>query len=93
MALRNNLPPQLTSFVGREPQIAEINRLLGTCRLLTLTGAGGSGKTRLALKLVERLIDECEHGVYFVNLAPIIEPALVTSAIAQALGAQEHSLV
>ena len=85
----NNLPLQLTSFIGREREIGEVKRLLSTSRLLTLTGAGGSGKTRLALQTAYQLLDEYQGGVYFVNLAPITDHNLVVSAIAQTLNVKE----
>src|SRR5687768_15229172 len=78
------LPPQLTSFIGREDEIAVARDLLQTTRLLTLTGAGGSGKTRLAIAIAERVQDVFTDGVVFVSLAPITEPARVSSAIAEA---------
>src|SRR5439155_8043941 len=85
----NNLPVQLTSFVGREDEIAEIRRLLGRTRLLTLTGPGGTGKTRLALQVAEEVLTEYGDGVFFVDLSAVSDPALVPSAIAKALGIPE----
>ena len=85
----NNLPAQLTSFVGREEQIAEIKRLLGRARLLTLTGPGGTGKTRLALQIAAETMADYRDGCFFVDLAPITDPALVPTVIAQALGVPE----
>jgi predicted ATPase/DNA-binding CsgD family transcriptional regulator/Tfp pilus assembly protein PilF len=87
----NNLPLQLTSFIGREREIAEVKRLLSTSRLLTLTGPGGSGKTRLALQAASQVVGEYPNGVYFVNLAPITNPRLVVFAIAQTLDVKEAS--
>ncbi len=89
MPSSNNLPLQLTSFIGREREIAEVSRLLSTFRLLTLTGAGGSGKTRLALQTVSQLLGEYPDGVLFVNLAPITDHNLVVTKIAQTLGVKE----
>jgi predicted ATPase/class 3 adenylate cyclase/Tfp pilus assembly protein PilF len=86
----NNLPQQVTSFVGREREMAEVKRLLESTRLLTLTGPGGTGKTRLALQVGADLIDPFEHGVFFVDLAAITNPALVLSTIAQILGVRER---
>jgi predicted ATPase len=77
-----NLPLQLTSFIGREREIAEIKRLLSTTRLLTLTGSGGAGKTRLALQVAEGLVDRYTNGAWFVDLAPLSDPALIPQAIA-----------
>jgi predicted ATPase/class 3 adenylate cyclase len=85
----NNLPPQLTSFVGREDEIAEARRLLGRTRLLTLTGAGGTGKSRLALQVAAEALTEYKDGSFFVDLSAVTDPTLVSSAIAQALGVQE----
>jgi len=91
-SIPNNLPLQLTSFVGRERQIAEVKRLLRVSRLLTLTGAGGSGKTRLALQIAAAMLDErgeYKHGVHFVSLASIRDPGLLISVIAQTLDVRE----
>ena len=88
-ALPNNLPVQLTSFVGREAEIAEVRELLGRSRLLTLTGAGGSGKTRLALQAAAEALDDHPDGVWWVDLAPIGDSALVASEVASALSIRE----
>ena len=88
---RTNLPQVLTSFVGREREIAEIKRLLPTTRLLTLTGTGGIGKTRLALQAAAEVLDAYRDGVWFVDLAPLTDPALVPSALAQVLGVKESA--
>ena len=82
----NNLPAQLTSFIGREEEMREARELLSRLRLLTLTGAGGTGKTRLALHLAAEMLAELHDGAFFVDLSPLTDPALVPSAIAQALG-------
>ncbi len=76
-----NLPLQLTSFIGREREIADVKRLLGTTRLLMLTGSGGCGKTRLAIKVAADLRDEFPDGVWLVNLAPLSDPSLVAQTI------------
>jgi predicted ATPase/DNA-binding CsgD family transcriptional regulator len=81
-----NLPVQLTSFVGREWELAEVRRLVSTSRLATLTGAGGCGKTRLALQGAGALSDTFADGVWLVNLVPLREPVLVAQIVAQALG-------
>ena len=86
---RSNLPQVLTSFVGRELEIAEIKRLLPTTRSLTLTGTGGIGKTRLALQAAAEVLDAYRDGIWFVDLAPLTDPALVPSALAQVLGVKE----
>ena len=88
-ATPNNLPTQLTSFIGREREVAAARQLLGTTRLLTLTGPGGMGKTRLALQLAAEVVDQFPNGVYFVPLAAINDPDLVASTIAKTLGVQE----
>jgi predicted ATPase/class 3 adenylate cyclase len=85
----NNLPAQLTSFVGREKETAEVGRLLAGARLLTLTGAGGSGKTRLALQAASGCLTRYRDGVFFVDLSSVQDPALVPSTAAQALGVDE----
>jgi predicted ATPase/DNA-binding SARP family transcriptional activator len=82
----NNLPRQLTSFIGRERELAEAAVLLRNSRLLTLTGAGGCGKTRLALELAGQLLSDFADGVWPVELAALGEPELIGPAIAQALG-------
>ena len=84
-ATPNNLPTQLTSFIGRDDQVREATQLLGRSRLLTLTGPGGTGKTRLSLEIAASLLDQFPDGVYFVPLSAIHDPELVPSAIAQAL--------
>ncbi len=86
----NNLPLQVTSLIGREGDLAEIKRLLQTARLVTLTGVGGSGKTRLALEVAAESLDQFPDGVFLVALAPIKEASLVLSTIAQVLGVNER---
>jgi predicted ATPase/class 3 adenylate cyclase len=81
----NNLPNQLTSFIGRTMEIAEGRRLLDKSRLLTLTGPGGTGKTRLSLQIAADALDRFPDGVFFVPLAAVRDPELVPSAITQAL--------
>ena len=86
----NNLPRQLTTFVGREREMAEVRRLLGTARLLTLTGAGGCGKTRLALESARTLLSEFAGGAWLVEIAALRDPALVPQAVASALAVPEE---
>jgi len=86
--LSNNLPAQLTSFVGREEDLGEIAALLHEHRLVTLTGAGGVGKTRCAVQIGAELLDGSGDGVWLAELAPISDPALVATVIAQALSVQ-----
>ena len=86
----NNLPSALSSFVGREKELAEVRRLLEDTRLLTLTGAGGCGKTRLALAAAEEQVEAFEDGVWLVHLAPLSDPSLVPQAVASAVGVREQ---
>src|SRR5262249_52979997 len=90
-ARKHNLPFPITSFVGREREMQEVKRLLGTARLLTLTGSGGCGKTRMALHLAEQLAAGFEDGVWLVELAALGDPALVANTIADALQLKEQS--
>jgi non-specific serine/threonine protein kinase len=81
----SNLPAQLTSFVGRMREIADVRRVQAGTRLLTLTGTGGVGKTRLALALADELLWAYPHGVWSVDLAPLADSALLPQAVASAL--------
>src|SRR5882757_5396009 len=87
---RHNLPYQLTSFVGREQEIAQLEALVPAHRLVTLTGAGGAGKTRLAIEVASRLIDAFPDGVWLAELAALSAPRLVQQAVAQALALKEQ---
>jgi len=87
---QHNLPVSLTSFVGREREFAEITRLLESARLLTLTGAPGVGKTRLALEVADALGDAFPDGVWLVELAPLADPDRVPQAVATVLGVREQ---
>ena len=89
-AHRHNLPIQLTSFIGRTREIAEVKRLLCTTRLVTLTGAGGAGKTRLALQAVADVVESYPDGVWLAEFAPIADPALVSKTVASALNVPEQ---
>ena len=88
----HNLPAQLTSFVGREHELAEVKQLLSNTRLLTLTGPGGTGKTRLSLQLAAEVLDtkQFPDGVWLVELAPLADPTLVTQTVASTLGVREQ---
>lgn len=85
----NNLPTQLTSFVGREEELARVGALLATNRLVTLTGPGGTGKTRLSLQVAAAAAENHANGVFFVTLEVVRDPALVASRIASEIGLAE----
>jgi predicted ATPase/Flp pilus assembly protein TadD len=85
----NNLPQQITSFVGRENELLEIEALLEQHRLVTLVGMGGSGKTRCAIQTGAELLDRFIDGVWLIDLAPLSDPSLVVAEIAQRLGVRE----
>jgi predicted ATPase/class 3 adenylate cyclase len=87
----NNLPTQLTTFIGRDAELEEAAGLLATTRLLTLSGPGGTGKTRLSLQLAARAAEDFPDGVFFVALEPVREPMLVAPRIAAAVGVAEGS--
>jgi non-specific serine/threonine protein kinase len=86
---RYNLPAELSSFIGRQEQIEQVENQVGTQRLVTLVGPGGVGKTRLALQAARALLPDFANGVWLVQLAPVADPAGVPGAIATALGLQE----
>ena len=88
----HNLPVQVSSFVGRDGMIAQIRPLLDTHSLLTLTGPGGIGKTRLALRIARHVLNDYADGVYFVTLGALTEPDQVVPAIARALGVRDHGV-
>jgi predicted ATPase/DNA-binding CsgD family transcriptional regulator len=85
-ALPNNLPEQLTSFVGREQELSDISKALSATRLLTLTGAGGCGKTRLAAQTAAAVLDRFPDGAWWVELAPLADPDAVGPALGEAIG-------
>jgi predicted ATPase/class 3 adenylate cyclase len=87
---RTNLPIQPTPLIGRTRELEQAGELLRSHRLVTLTGPGGRGKTRLALQLAADLVEEFPDGAFFVDLAPLSDPELLLSTIAQALDLQEH---
>ena len=86
----HNLPSELSSFVGRKKELPEVRRLLEGNRLLTLTGSGGCGKSRLALAAASGLVERFEDGVWMVELASLAEPSLVPQAVAFTLGVRER---
>ncbi len=86
----NNLPVMPTSFVGRDQELVEIGKLIRGARLVTLTGVGGAGKTRLALQVAAGFVDEFVDGVWFVGLDTVTNPDLVATEVADALGIQEQ---
>ncbi|MFN8547074.1 MAG: protein kinase [Candidatus Eisenbacteria bacterium] len=88
-ATPHNLPASPTSFVGREATLAEVGRLLDETRLLTLAGLGGSGKTRLALRLAETNLERFPDGVWFVDVAPLLEPERLIESLAGVLGLRD----
>ena len=85
----DNLPRPLTRFVGRESQVADLFQLIRDVRILTLTGAGGSGKTRLAIEVASRAATDFEDGACWVDIAPLEDPALVAATLARALSVPE----
>ena len=85
-AAPNNLPHALTSFVGREREVADVREALAGTRLLTLTGAGGCGKTRLALRVAGDVLERFPGGAWWVELAALSDPELVGPALANAIG-------
>ncbi len=90
-AIPNNLPLLVTSFVGRERELLDIQHQLRTARLLTLLGAGGLGKTRLSVQVAGEVIDDYPDGAWFVDLAPITDERLVAQAVASVLGVKEET--
>jgi predicted ATPase/class 3 adenylate cyclase len=87
----NNLPVQLTSFIGRENEITELKQELNDHHLVTLTGSGGTGKTRLSLQVAAEVLDSFPDGVWFLELAPVTDPALVPNTLANLLGLRESA--
>jgi predicted ATPase/class 3 adenylate cyclase/DNA-binding CsgD family transcriptional regulator len=88
---RSNLPVQLTSFVGRTGELAEVRNFVETNRMVTLTGAGGCGKTRLAIEAIAPIEDSFADGVFFCDLAPLNDPAMVPQAVRVAAGLREEA--
>lgn len=90
-AFPNNLPVQLTTFIGREKEIAQVKQELLEHRLVTLTGAGGTGKTRLSLQVAAELLDHFPHGIWLVELAPLTDPELIPRTILSTIGVNEQA--
>jgi non-specific serine/threonine protein kinase len=88
--LRSNLPAQVSSFVGREVELAEVRRLIAGARLVTLTGAGGAGKTRLGLQVAVELAEDGGQEVWFADLAPLGDADLVAVTVAAVLGVRQE---
>jgi predicted ATPase/transcriptional regulator with XRE-family HTH domain len=86
---RHNLPAQLTSFVGREQDVAMLGKLVGEARLVTLTGVGGAGKTRLAVEFAAGVVDRFADGVWLAELAGLSDPGLVAAQVMEALGVRQ----
>ena len=89
-AFAHNLPEQLTTFVGREAEVAEIKHLLSRTRLVTLSGSGGNGKTRLALQVATEMVDQFTNGVWFVDMSAVLDPALIATIVATTLRLREQ---
>jgi len=89
--LPNNLPSVVNAFVGRERELAEVHELVRSARLVTLTGAGGSGKTRLALQVAAELLDSTADGVWFIELAPVTDGGQLPAAVAAVLGLPDQT--
>ena len=88
-AVRNNLPASLTSFLGREQDLDQVEKLLAQARLVTLTGPGGTGKTRLAVEAGARLVGRFPDGVWLAELAGVVDPGLVAGHLMTALGVRQ----
>src|SRR5262249_840226 len=88
--LPTNLPAQTTSFIGRDKEMTEVKDLLKKTRLLTMTGSGGTGKTRLSLQVGADLLDEYKDGVWLVELAALSDPTLVVQTVLTALHLREE---
>jgi predicted ATPase/class 3 adenylate cyclase len=87
---KHNLRRQLTTFIGREKEMADVKHLLQDTRLLTLLGPGGTGKTRLMLQVAEEIIEDYPDGIWLVELAPLTDPELIPERVSSALGVQEQ---
>ncbi len=91
LKLRTNLPTQVSNFIGRDAELSEVRRLVAGSRLVTLTGTGGAGKTRLALQVAAELLDGAADGVWFADLAPLGDPDLVAETVGDVLGIRREA--
>jgi predicted ATPase len=91
VVVSHNLPAQLTSFVGRQAEMGELRQLVAGNRLVTLTGAGGAGKTRLAVEVASQLTTQFSDGIWYVDLAPITNPAVAPLTVARTLGLPDQT--
>ena len=87
----HNLPAQMTSFIGRTAELLEVKQALSTHRLVTLTGSGGAGKTRLSLQVGAECLNQFSNGVWFVELAPVADPTLIPQTLLAIFGLREDS--
>lgn len=88
-ARQNNLPVYLTKFIGRKKEISDLKILISGSRLISLTGPGGTGKTRLAINLLSGLLDEYENGIWLIELSPIANPEIIVNEISAVFGLKE----
>jgi predicted ATPase len=91
LTFNHNLPAQLTSFIGREKEIEEIKKLVATNRIVTLTGSGGAGKTRLGLRVGAECLDQFSNGVWLAELAPVTDPTLVPQTLLSIFNLREDN--
>src|SRR5438132_2743414 len=91
MRVRSNLPVAITSFIGRAGELAAVRQCLTEARLVTLIGAGGVGKTRLALRVAEEALEDYPDGVWLAELAPLVDATLVPYVVAAAVGVREQA--
>src|SRR5258706_1267065 len=91
ISTKGNLPKPLSAFIGRKREVNELKRLLSEYHLVTLTGAGGSGKTRLSIRVANEFVDEFERGIWFIEFAPLADNSLVPQAGASVVGVREQT--
>ncbi|MBS1517862.1 MAG: hypothetical protein JSS91_07230 [Bacteroidetes bacterium] len=90
-ARQNNLPSSVSKFIGRRKEIEEIKELFSKVRMLSLTGSGGTGKTRLAIQLVSEILDEFDNGVWLIEFSPVTDPGLIVREISTVLNIKEET--